>query len=49
MSETAPRSIQDTAFSWQSKEVLRMIHGAFTETDNLPSGLAVYIALTDDC
>ena len=46
MSEVAPRTIKGTPFCWQSKEALRMIHEAFSETDNLPSGFAVYLALS---
>ena len=39
------RSIRDGPFAWASKDALRMIHEAFSETNSLPSATSVYTAL----
>ena len=41
-----PRSARDGPYCWQSKEAMRLLHGAFTETDNLPSAVSIYAALS---
>ena len=45
MSTRSVRAIRDGPFCWAAKEALRLIHDSFSETSNLPSAYAVYVAL----